>query len=47
MNWLLKIGFFSILSISSIMADEIDKSMNIIEKTNNKLKTYQKKSRQS
>ncbi|SKB44406.1 DUF3450 domain-containing protein [Malaciobacter marinus] len=43
MNWLLKIGFFSILFISSLMADEIDKSMNIIENTNNKLKTYQKK----
>lgn len=41
MNWVLKLLFISILFTSSVIADEIDKSMNIIENTNTKLKSYQ------
>ncbi|RXJ94398.1 hypothetical protein CRV00_07450 [Malaciobacter molluscorum] len=38
-----KVIFFSLILCSSIFADQIDKSMNIIENTNNKLKNYQNK----
>ncbi|RXJ87511.1 hypothetical protein CRU93_04150 [Arcobacter sp. CECT 8985] len=38
-----KVIFFSLILSTSIFADQIDKSMNIIENTNNKLKNYQTK----
>ncbi|RXJ99215.1 hypothetical protein CRU98_07590 [Arcobacter sp. CECT 8986] len=38
-----KVIFFSLILSTSIFADQIDKSMNIIENTNNKLKNYQNK----
>ncbi len=43
MNWLIKAIFLLAIISSSIFADKITTSMQIIENTNNKLKTYQNK----